>query len=41
VLYGVLSVYSRREDGFDQLHANLLENVASLAVTYSRILDHR
>jgi len=41
VLYGVLSVYSRREDGFDQLHADLLENVASLAVTYSRILDHR
>ena len=41
VLYGVLSVYSRREDSFEQLHADLLENVASLAVTYSRILDHR
>ncbi|MFO7833519.1 MAG: PAS domain S-box protein, partial [Halohasta sp.] len=41
VLYGVLSVYSRTENGFDELHADLLENVASLAVTYSRILDQR
>ena len=41
VLYGVLSVYSRSDTAFDQLHADLLENIASLVVTYSRILDHR
>ncbi|WP_253736551.1 PAS domain S-box protein [Halohasta salina] len=41
VLYGVLSVYARSEHAFDDLHADLLENVASLAVTYSRILDQR
>ena len=41
VLYGVLSVYARSEDAFGRLHADLLENVASLVVTYSRMLDYQ
>ena len=41
VLYGVLSVYGRAEDAFDRPCADLLQNVASLVVTYSRMLDYQ
>ena len=41
VLYGVLSVYSETEDAFDGIYEDLLTDVASLTVNYSRILDQR
>ncbi|MUV88959.1 PAS domain S-box protein [Halapricum sp. CBA1109] len=41
VLYGVLSVYSRSDEGFDETYEELLDDVGSLVVTYSRILEQR
>ena len=41
VLYGVLSAYSLSEAAFDGIYADLLTDVASLLVNYSRILEQR
>ncbi|RXK46878.1 PAS domain-containing protein [Halorientalis pallida] len=41
VLYGVLTAYSATEDAFGQLYEDLLTDVTSLVVNYSRILEHR
>ena len=41
VLYGVLTVYSHIEEAFDGIYENLLADVASLVVNYSRILEQR
>jgi PAS domain S-box-containing protein len=41
VLYGVLTVYSRDEEAFGQMHERLFTDVASLLVNYSRLLGHR
>ena len=41
VVYGVLTAYSQEEDAFDQVYEYLVTDVASLLVSYSRILEQR
>jgi predicted DNA binding protein/PAS domain-containing protein len=41
VLYGVLTVFSRTQDAFGQTYEYLLEDIASLLMNYSRVLEHR
>lgn len=41
VLYGVLTVYSSREAAFEEQYRNLVTDVGSLLVTYSRVLQQR
>lgn len=41
ILYGVLTVYSSTAASFTRVYENLLTDVASLSVNYSRMLEHR
>jgi PAS domain S-box-containing protein len=41
VLYGVLTAYSEAENAFGTMYERLLEDVASLLVNYSQIIDQR
>jgi PAS domain S-box-containing protein len=41
VLYGVLTVYTTVQDGFEQFYKEFVRDVASLVVTYTQILEQR
>jgi len=41
VLYGTVSLYATQREAFDQMYEDLLTNVTSLLVNYSRILEQR